>query len=116
MTFQASKTKRVTISVIVVSACLMVPALILPTLIVLYVSLGGYGPGFTAAAYGVPSFRRPDLDTHLPRSNSAKDDADLYEFIAQRHDLKRVSFESASLSDYEEEQWSKLKTQLARGI
>ena len=95
------KVKRV-LYVVAAIACLAFPPLLLPFLIVLYVSMGGYGPSFATAAYGISLAPRVQ-DNHLPRSNSEKDDAELRRFLAERQQTRSLWWETSPLSLDEED-------------
>lgn len=85
-------------------ACLAFPPLLLPLLIVLYVSMGGYGPSFVTAAYGISLTPRAQ-DHHLPRSNASQDDAEVRRFLADRQQTRSLWWETSPLSLDEEDKF-----------
>lgn len=87
-------------------ACLAAPVLLLPVLIIAYIALGGHGPSFVTAAYGVSL--RPTKSYELPVSNSAEDDEDIRRFLARRQQERSRWMETDPLSRDEEEAWDNI--------
>lgn len=90
------------------------PVLILPLLIAGYVWLGGFGPSFTVAAYGVQlRNHNHDNETSLPRSaNFAAEEEEITSHIRNIQSHRALEWESTSLSNDEETAWSNLRARL----
>lgn len=90
----------------VVLACLAAPVLILPALMVAYIALGGHGPSFVTAAYGVSL--SSSRTQNLPVSDSAEDDEDIRMFLAKRQQERSRWIETDPLSHDEEDAWENI--------
>jgi len=104
MNFRTGKSRRIVLVTLVAIACLAFPPLLLPVVMVWYVSLGGYGPSFTTAAYGI-SLTPREQNNYLPRSNSAREDEDIRKFLADRQQTRSLWWETSPLSMDEEDKF-----------
>lgn len=96
-------------------SCLAFPALLLPLAMIGYVALGGHGPGFTVAAYGV-QIRNPE-QKEVPVHRTSQylaEEAEIESHLRNIHSHRAIAWESARLSEVEEAHWMELKSRLDR--